>query len=272
MQAHQVAAWLNTGFRVLRLACSWGSGLFFSYIKVAGLIAIPCEVRSRGGHIHLSVWVCKTDTTASLQLSDVLNSGNTLPGGCWPVSLEASFSLTDLGFHLLIPMCWEEGARREGAALLSLAQNIGWLWIGTVQSGFSTENKTLFLFYPLRRQKLLLLWELTYINSHPPLQPPQAKQLDREAEQGSPLKILPKDTDPSPPALTGHLTRCTLTAKGPALPGVIFNSLITVFCLCPSSLSDACFPLLLRLYRIYNFLYPFVLYSQTLRLCVDAAA
>lgn len=136
----------------------------------------------------------------------MLNSGNTLPGGCWPVSLEASFSLTNLGFHLLIPMCWEEGARREGAALLSLAQNIGWLWIGTVQSGFSTENKTLFLFYPLRRQKLLLLWELTYINSHPPLQPPQAKQLDREAEQGSPLKILPKDTDPSPPALTGHVT------------------------------------------------------------------
>lgn len=186
----------------------------------------------------------------------MLNSGNTLPGGCWPVSLEASFSLTDLGFHLLIPMCWEEGARREGAALLSLAQNIGWLWIGTVQSGFSTENKTLFLFYPLRRQKLLL-WELTYINSHPPLQPPQAKQLDREAEQGSPLKILPKDTDLSPPALTGHVTHGAPSQRK-ALPCRALSSTHWSRCFaCPSSLSDACFPLLLRLYRIYNFLYPF---------------
>lgn len=60
------------------------------------------------------------------QLSDALNSGNALLAGCWPVGLEASFNLIDLGFHLLSKVCWDERTRGEGAAL-SLAQDIGCL-------------------------------------------------------------------------------------------------------------------------------------------------
>lgn len=58
------------------------------------------------------------------QLSDMLNSGNALLGGCWPAGLEASSNLIDLGFHGLIRVCWEEGTRGQGAAL-SLAQTLG---------------------------------------------------------------------------------------------------------------------------------------------------
>lgn len=53
---------------------------------------------------------------------------------------------------------------------------------------------------------------------------------------------------------------------------VTFNSPFVGFCRLPSSLSDARFSLLLRLYRIYNFLYPFVLHSQTSSICFYAAA
>lgn len=73
------------------------------------------------------------------------------------------------------------------------------------------------------------------------LQPPQAKQLDRAAEQGSPLRILPTDTDTAllpgwsltqgvPHSRVGSLSHELSPSAPPCLAGcVVFGSLYKVF-------------------------------------------
>lgn len=141
---------------------------------------------------------------------------------------------------------------------------------------------------------MLLLWSLTHMNFHPPLQPPQLKPLDRQQSKALPsgfcqrtlaLPSSSADLDPAPPVVTGHLPwgapsqqRGPASCRGssvmssalwpfPALLATIFNSLFKVFCL---FLNLTLFSLVLRLYYIHSFtsfcVFPQILSSSILHL------
>lgn len=151
------------------------------------------------------------------QLSDVLNSGNALLGGCWPAGLEARSNLIDLDFHGLIRVCWEEGTRGQGAAL-SLAQTLGVCELAPL---------SLASVLRIRHSFYSILWDTkaaaplrTDLHNFPSPSPAFSGQATGQSSSRTrPLKILPKGPDPTPPALTGHFHLVHPPSKEPCHAG-----------------------------------------------------
>lgn len=174
--------------------------------------------------------------------------------------------LTLASTYCLKCVCWSRDGTGEGVTFLTLAQDIWCFWIGTVQRGFSVRNKVLFLFHPLWRQKAPQILS-TDLHRFPFLRP-QAKQLDRAAEQDCLLRILPKAlssptwTQPHLPLLVAYTQSAHSQERGSAgcrwsscpfsaLVCVIAISMSVVFYVFSSSLCSWDL-------TVYTILYPFM--------------